>query len=137
MTFGNRRRRRVSSRTAGTRTVCHPDISVPVDKDPMRCGQQTGAETFEELATLVEVQDWIEHGVLTGVGATALGNPNRFSILVYFDGACRTPGSTFRQLRPVRNRLIGIRHGVRWLPFALRIGRKKIGRASWRERAYV
>src|SRR5262249_20581376 len=124
MTFGSRRRRCIPSRAAGTRAICYPDISVAVDEDARRGEQQAGTKTLDQLAALVEVQDRVEHGILAGVGATSLSNPNRFPILVDFDGAGRAPSSALRQLRPIRYCLIRIRTRIGRLHIRLSPSRK-------------
>src|SRR5439155_2611248 len=107
------------SGSARAGTIRDPDVSIAIDEDPMRCDQQSRTEALDQFSMFVEVKDRIEHRVLAGVRAAALGNPNRFAVLVYFNGAGGSPRSSFGQLRPTRECLVRVGLGVRRLGIAL------------------
>src|SRR5262249_44600006 len=79
--------------------------------------QEARTEALDELPIFIEVQDGIEHRVRTRIRAAALGNPDRFAVLIDFDGTGRAPHPSVRQFRPVLYGLVGVR---------LRVGRLRV-----------
>src|SRR5581483_1318627 len=84
--------------------VGHPDVAVAIHEDAVGEGEHAGAETLDELAGGIEVEDRIERGVRAAVGAAAFRDPDAVAVLVDVDGARRAPDTPLGELGPAFDR---------------------------------
>src|SRR5215471_21732353 len=91
---------------AGTGAIGHPHVTLGIDENAVRRDHQACTETLDQLSSLIEMQDRIEHGIRTRVGAAALSDPDRFAVAVDLDRAGRSPRAAGRHPGPVLHRAI-------------------------------
>src|SRR5207237_920739 len=78
--------------------IAHPDVPLAVDMDPMRANEHAGAETLDDVARLIELQNRGDARFRTVIAAAPFEDPDAAAIAIDGDTGRRSNLSAVRHL---------------------------------------